>query len=140
MSAISRRLTDPLRRKGAAVDSQAGVETDAPETQQDDLVYASQWKLVWLKFKRHKLALLGMYGIALLYLMMAFNGFLSPFTPDQRAEYTHASPNRIHFFRDGGISPYVNGYTLKADPATMTRTVQQDKSVEFDVKFFARGP
>ncbi|MEJ7837882.1 MAG: ABC transporter permease, partial [Thermomicrobiales bacterium] len=53
---------------------------------------------------------------------------------------THAAPNRIHFFRDGGISPYVNGYTLKADPATMTRTVQQDKSVEYDVKFFARGP
>lgn len=136
MSALARRLTGPLRRRRETPTSDAPAQDIA----QDDLVYASQWRLTWLKFRRHRLAMIGMFGIAALYLMMALNGFLSPYTPDQRTEFTHAAPNRIHLFRDGSLDPFVYGYALKSDPATLTRTVAQDRSQTFDVNFFARGP
>lgn len=106
----------------------------------DEISVASQWRLMWLKFKRHKLAMIGMVVVVLLYLMAAFNGFLSPYTPDQRSQYPYAPPNGLHFFRDGGLDPYVYGVTMKADPATMTRKTTQDRSQHIDVKFFARGP
>lgn len=136
MSAISRRFANPLRRRKETAIDTIDDSTSAP----DELVYASQLRLTWLKFKRHRLAMIGMWGIVALYLMMAFNGFLSPYTPDERTEFTHASPNRVHFFRDGSFDPFVYGYELKADPMTMTRAVVQDRSQEFDVNFFARGP
>ena len=136
MSAIAPRLKGllwPRRTTPPGYD-----ETD--EAHQQDLAHASQWRLMWLKFKRHRLALIGMFGIAGLYLMMAINGFLSPYTAEQRTEYTYAPPNGLHFFRDGSFDPYVYGLTLKADPATMTRTVAQDTTQTFDVNFLARGP
>ncbi len=139
MSVIPRRLTGPLRRRKA---TPTGETSDAhvPIEARDDLAHASQWRLMWLKFKRHKLALIGMFGIAGLYLMMAINGFLSPYTPEQRMQYTYAPPNGLHFFRDGSFDPYVYGLTLTADPLTMTRSVAQDRSQTFGVDFFAEGP
>lgn len=136
MSVISRRLTGPLRRRNATPTGEARE----PVAAEHDLSQASQWRLMWLKFKRHKLALIGMFGIAGLYLMMALNGFLSPYTSEQRMQYTYAPPNGLHFFRDGSFNPYVYGLTLKADPQTMTRSVAQDRSQTFGVDFFADGP
>lgn len=136
MSAITKRLTGPLRWRRATPTGEA----QDPLAPSEELAQASQWRLMWLKFKRHRLALIGMIGIAGLYLIMAFNGFLSPYTPEQRTEYTYAPPNGLQFFRDGSFDPHVYGLTLEADPATMTRKVVRDTSQTFDVNFFAHGP
>jgi peptide/nickel transport system permease protein len=133
MSVIPRRLT---RRRDATPDDAA----DELTTTREDLAHASQWRLMWLKFKRHRLALIGLFGIIGLYLMMAFNGFLSPYAPEERMQYTYSPPNGLHFFRDWRLDPYVYGLTLKSDPATMTRVVTRDETQKFDVKFFASGP
>ncbi|HEV2067056.1 MAG TPA: ABC transporter permease [Thermomicrobiales bacterium] len=131
MSTIDGRLATP-------VDSRE-TDFDEPVAKQEILV-ASQWRLMWLKFRRHHLAMIGMVGVALLYLMAVFNAFLSPYTPEHRTQYPFAAPNGLHLFRDGRLDPYVYGLTLKADPATMSRTIVQDKEQTFDVNFFARGP
>lgn len=131
MSTIDGRLAAPVDER----DTEAAI----PEGKEEVFV-ASQWRLMWLKFKRHKLAMIGMVGVILLYLAAAFNGFLSPYTPEHRSEFPYAPPNGLHLFRDGGFDPYVYGLTLKADPATMTRKIAQDRTQSFDVNFFARGP
>lgn len=131
MSTVPGQLANPLGQQPAA--------TAEPEAKEEILV-ASQWRLIWLKFKRHRLAMIGMVGVVGLYLMAAFNGFLSPYTPEHRSEFPYAPPNGLHFFRDGRIDPYVYGLTLKADPATMSRKIAQDREQTFDVNFFARGP
>lgn len=131
MSTIPGQLANPL--------GQQPVATAEPEVKEEILV-ASQWRLMWLKFKRHRLAMIGMVGVIGLYLMAAFNGFFSPYTPDQRSPFPYAAPNGVHFFRDGRFDPYVYGLTLKADPATMSRKITQDREQTFDVNFLARGP
>ena len=136
MSTIPRRLADPFGRKR---DTATGRVEDV-DAVKEEIAIASQWRLMWLKFKRHKLAMTGMVGVALLYLMAIFNAFLSPYTPEQRTEYPYAAPNGLHLFRDGGFDPLVRGLALKADPATMSRVITQDPSQTFDVKFFASGP
>jgi peptide/nickel transport system permease protein len=130
MSALSRRLTRPFGSK---------IEHESVTEHKEAELVASQWKLMWWKFRRHKLAMIGMYSVAALYLMVVFNGFLSPYDPLERSSFPYASPNGIHFFRDGRLDPYVYGLTMKADPATMTRTYAQDKTQEYDVKFFEEG-
>jgi peptide/nickel transport system permease protein len=131
MSTIDGRLAAPVEGRETAFDEPVAKE---------EILVASQWRLMWLKFKRHRLAMIGMVGVILLYLMAVFNSFLSPYTPEHRTQYPFAAPNGLHFFRDGRIDPYVYGLTLKADPATMSRKIVQDREQTFDVNFFARGP
>lgn len=135
MSAIPRRLSNPFGGRSP----QAADHIEEVDQAKEEIFVASQWRLMWLKFKRHKLAMIGMVGVALLYLLVAINGFLSPYAPEHRTEYPYAAPNGLHFFRDGGFDPHVRGLALKADPATMTRVITQDPSQTFDVKFFQSG-
>lgn len=100
---------------------------------------ATPRQLMWLKFRRHKLAMVGMSSIVLLYTLAVFNGFFAPSTPDARSSYPYAAPNRIHFWNDGGIDPYVYGLTVKTIPGTMNRSIQKDTSKKIPVHFFARG-
>lgn len=130
MSTIDGRLANPVGGEETA--------TAEPATKEEILV-ASQWRLMWLKFRRHRLAMIGMIGIVSLYLMVAINGFLSPYPTEARTPYPYAPPNGLHLFRNGTIDPYVYGLTAKADPLTMTRSYVQDPSQQFDVHFFARG-
>ncbi len=131
MSTIDGRLATPVDGRETAFDEPVAKE---------EILVASQWRLIWLKFRRHHLAMIGMVGVALLYLMAVFNAFLSPYAPEHRTQYPFAAPNGLHLFRDGRLDPYVYGLTLKADPATMSRTIVQDREQTFDVNFLARGP
>ncbi len=131
MSTIDGRLATPVEGRQTAFDEPVAKE---------EILVASQWRLMWLKFRRHHLAMIGMVGVALLYLMAVFNAFLSPYTPEHRTQYPFAAPNGLHLFRDGRLDPYVYGLSLKADPATMSRKIVQDREQTFDVNFFARGP
>jgi peptide/nickel transport system permease protein len=111
----------------------------ARSSEEEATLVAGQWRLMWWKFRRHKLAMIGMAGIAALYLIVAFHGFLSPYDPGERTSYPYSPPNGIHFFRDGRFDPYVYGLQMKADPKTMTRSYVKDTTKTFDVKFFERG-
>ena len=116
-----------------------GRKAVAEQSQTDEVLVAGQWRLMWWKFRRHRLAMIGMATIVMLYMIVFFNGFLSPYDPNTRSSYPYSPPSGLHFFRDGKFDPYVYGLVGKADPATMTRTYSQDTSQTFDVKFFGRG-
>ncbi|MGC4192245.1 MAG: ABC transporter permease [Thermomicrobiales bacterium] len=111
-------------------------ETTAVKT---SVAIASPRKLMWLKFRRHKLAMVGMCGIGLLYLMAIFNGFLSPVNPDTRSKFPYAAPNGIHWFDGGSFSPHVYGLVAKTKPGTMDRTITKDPSKKIPVHFFVHG-
>jgi peptide/nickel transport system permease protein len=124
----------------------APPEPDFPGegTEEDTNVFmASQWRLMWWKFKRHKLAMIGGVIVILLYLVGLFAEFLSPADPnDVNSAYTFAPPQRLHVLdRSNGwdFGLYVNGLTSEIDQETMSRTFTVDESVKIPVRFFARG-
>lgn len=129
MSSLTRRLP---WRVGRSIEP-------TPTAEKDSVMVAGQWRLMWWKFRRHKLAMIGMVGIVILYLIVVFNGFLSPYNPGTRTSYPYAPPNGIQFFRDGSLDLHVNGLQMKADPKTMSRTYVQDPTQTFDVSLFGRG-
>ena len=105
---------------------------------------ASQYQLVWRKFRRHKLALVG--GPILIALYVVGVGFPEFFaTQDltkRHQDFVYAPPQRIHCFDADGVfhlRPFVYAQTRSRDPETMRRIYTEDTSTRFPLYLFVRG-
>src|SRR5215207_1299563 len=59
---------------------------------------ASQFQLMWWKFKKHKLALIGTAILGIFVFIALFAEFLSPYTSTVRTpSYLHGRPQVLHF-------------------------------------------
>ena len=103
----------------------------------------SQLGLMWRRFKRHRLALVSLWIVALFYLIALLAEFLAPADPSAySARYTFAPPQGLQLFSqsdDGSwrFFPHVNGYKSEIDRAAMRRTYVIDPEVEVPVQFLA---
>jgi len=105
---------------------------------------APQWRLIWWKFRKHRLAMVGGVITILIYLIAIFAEFLAPVTTDTYASnYTYAPPQALHFFHQTAaglqFEPYVNGYKVAIDYNAGRRTFEVDPTVEYPVGFFVHG-
>lgn len=104
---------------------------------------ASQWQLMWQKFKKHKLAILGSTILGIFYIVAMFSEFFSPYEPYKRyPKYISSPPQRIHFFEESGgfhLRPFVYGLEVKLDPVSLKRQFTEDKTTRYPVRFFVRG-
>ena len=127
-----------------------GVETGSPvgfaeADQSAKTTYvASQWRLMWWKFRRHKLAMVGGLIVILLYLVAIFAEFLAPEDPNQiSSTHTYAPPQGLHLFNnvegDREIGLHTYGYTSVIDQATLSRTFTVDEEVIVPIGFFVEG-
>jgi peptide/nickel transport system permease protein len=100
---------------------------------------ASQWQLMWFKFRRHKLAILGGSILGVLYLMAIFADFLSPYSPDQTfTKYPFHKPTPIEIINPEGQlqRPFIYGTTSKRDIITLELIHTVDKNVRYPIHFF----
>jgi peptide/nickel transport system permease protein len=105
-----------------------------------ELEVASQWQLMWWKFKRHKLAMISLGIVIAFYVVAAFCEFFAPsLTTVYRKEYVNAPPQRLYLFLDGKWNPFVYGYEFERDPVSFKKTWSVDKQTTIPVGFFVRG-
>jgi peptide/nickel transport system permease protein len=140
-------VTDPniALRRAAEEEPPLTVEEPTPPLADaggstDQINFAPQYKLVWWRFRKNKLAVIGLFLMAAIYLLAIFCEFLAPKTQDfNRATYSYAPPQGIHFAWDGGPHVYVYDYIGKPNPQLLTRdyTVNEDKRIY--LRFFAKG-
>ncbi|MBB4212925.1 MULTISPECIES: ABC transporter permease [Rhizobium] len=116
----------------------------SPELIQNSDAVAGQWKLIWRRFCRHRLALAAGVVIFLIYMVALFAEVLAPVssqTYDSR--YTYAPPQQIRFAGHdaaGQFHPlYVNGYSMKVDPIALSRNYVADPAVVIPIGFFVKG-
>lgn len=105
---------------------------------------AGQWKLIWWRFRRHKLAMASGVIVILVYLIAAFAEFLAPVAADHySAQYTYAPPQALHFFgRDNAGERhfmYVNGYDMKIDPIALKRNFTVNPNKVIPIGLFVKG-
>jgi len=103
---------------------------------------ASQWQLMWRKFKKHKLAIFGGIILAIFYIIALFCEFFSPQDIYKRnTKYIYCPPQRIHFFDEKGFHfrPFVYGLKRKLDFKTFRRIYIEDKNKKYPIYFFVRG-
>ncbi|HUT02068.1 MAG TPA: ABC transporter permease [Phycisphaerae bacterium] len=107
------------------------------------VAFASQWKLMWWRFRRHRLAVVGAAILIFFYAMAAFCEFVAPYGPNDRSARTvQCPPQRIRLFDAKGrfhLRPFVHGLTLQPDPETWQRIYVENRSVRYPIRFFVRG-
>ena len=114
----------------------------APTLTEEERIYiASQWKLVWMRFRRHRLALISVAVIAVFYIVVLFPEFLAIHDPHKtQPKRVFVPPQRVHFF-DGmrPVRPYVYGLNVSRHPETFAQVFDTDESKKHKVRFFVRG-
>ncbi len=106
---------------------------------------ASQWKLMWWKFRRHKLAMASGAVVLILYLIAIFAEVLAPANPnDFNPRFTYAPPQEMRWSyvdeagdRQWGL--HVNNYRTELDRETFRRTFVLDEEERIPVGFFVNG-
>jgi peptide/nickel transport system permease protein len=104
---------------------------------------ASQFQLMWWKFKKHRLALIGSGILGLFIIVAVFAEFLSPYTPGSRTpNYLFGGPQVLHFVDAEGnfhLRPFTYALTAAMDPETFLLEVKEDTSEPWPVYFFVKG-
>jgi peptide/nickel transport system permease protein len=105
---------------------------------------ASQWVLIWWKFRRHKVAMACAVITALLYLIALFAEFIAPYPSEKSwATYTYAPPQRLHIIDSSAsgvkLGLYVNGYTVKIEQQALRRVFTIDPETKIPVRLFIKG-
>lgn len=120
--------------------------TGAGEKGQRKRAYeASQWRLVWWAFRRHRLAMAGLAVTVFIYLVAVFAEFLAPFDNSRfDADYTYAPPQAVHVVdrtEDGGwdFGLFVYGYQSTQDTETLELSWTIDEDTKVPVRLFDRG-
>ncbi|MES0884553.1 ABC transporter permease [Roseibium sp. SCP14] len=120
----------------------AQTDTTVTKSEPGDTVYtASPVKLMWWRFRRHKLAVWSLAIIIALYLVAAFAEFIAPYDPFKHNRLNpFTPPQSIHLFHDGEfVGPFVYGLKRKRDPETARLTFTEDTSKVLPVRFFVEG-
>jgi peptide/nickel transport system permease protein len=100
----------------------------------------SQWRMMWRKFIRNRIAVIGGIVILLFYLTALLANFVAPYTLKQRmTAYSLLSPQRIYFFAEGRFQPFVYGLKGSRDPKTLMRIYVPDPEKRIPIRFFIQG-
>lgn len=104
---------------------------------------ASQFQLMWWKFKKHRLALIGTFLLGIFVFIAFFAEFLSPYAPTNRTvEYLFGRPQVLHFVDTEGkfhLRPFTYALSAKMDPTTFLLEVKEDPTKPWPVYFFVKG-
>jgi peptide/nickel transport system permease protein len=108
---------------------------------QERVYLASQWRLMWWKFKRHRIALVSGIFLALLYASILISEFLAPYHYQTRnIDRIYAPPQQVHLFHDGQfIGPFVYGQRYTLNMVNLKREYWTDRTTIHPIRFFCRG-
>ncbi|SFU22246.1 ABC transporter permease [Mesorhizobium sp. YR577] len=115
------------------------VEAMTPE--QAKVFQASQLRLMWWKFRKHRLAVVSGVFLLALYLVIMFCEFLAPYNLHTRnMDYIYAPPQRVHLFHNGQfVGPFVYGRQMTLDMDTLKRNYTDNQDEVQPIRFFCRG-
>ncbi len=103
---------------------------------------ASQWTLIWWRFRRHRAAMIAFVILGLMALMGLFAEFVAPYGPTTRdVRYLSGAPQIPMFCDHNGCSlrPFVHGASTKRDPVTLRAISVPDPEKRVYVAFFTQG-
>ncbi|MEP3049625.1 MAG: ABC transporter permease [Roseibium sp.] len=115
--------------------------TEELTAEQEQFYQASQWQIMWWKFKRHKLAVWSGVILILFYLAVPFAEVIAPTTPSERDSlHLYAPPQPVHLFHDGSlVGPFVYGLKSEIDMETLQWVYKPDHEKVQKIRFFCRG-
>ncbi len=120
---------------------QGPLTTDTGATAAEEkIAVATQWQLMWWRFRKHRLAMIGLIVLILFYLMAVGADFLAYVDPNEpEAQRSLMAPQPIHWFSNGEFKPYINPLKGTRDPKTFKRVYVPDMDTQVPVTLFGHG-
>lgn len=105
----------------------------------------SERQLMWRKFLKHKVAVLGAIILITLYIVVVFANFFAPYDMlNEKSDYLYAPPfiTKIRFIDNEGnfyFRPFIYRQVAERDPKTLRFVYKDDLTQKDFIKFFIRG-
>jgi peptide/nickel transport system permease protein len=108
---------------------------------QERYFLASQWRMMWWKFRRHRIALASLWILVAFYVVVLFAEVFAPYELQTRnTEYIYSSPQSIHLFHDGRlVGPFVYGLKYTLNMENLHREYDEDRAQVYPIRFFCQG-
>ena len=107
---------------------------------EERVAVATQGQLMWRRFRKHRLAMLGAVAVILFYLVVLFADFLAYADPEASdAQRGLIAPQGIQLFSEGRFLPHVYALVGTRDPQTFKRVYAVDPTQIIPLTFFAPG-
>jgi len=108
----------------------------------DQVFVASQWQLMWWRFREHKVAVVSTVIVIIFYLVALGCEFVATTDPGITSASTKLLPPQWPRFIDANGQfhlPFVYGIKRERDPETLRPKYTPDTSVIYPIHFFTRG-
>ncbi len=111
------------------------------EQKEEEYYLASQWKLMGIKLRKHKLARVSITILLFLYGLTLFGNFIAPSDLRQYNAMTiNMPPTQVHFFHEGKfVGPFVYGTRMQRNPETFRKEYSENKDEIHRIKLFTHG-
>ncbi len=102
---------------------------------------ASQWQLIWWRFRKHRLAMISLWFLLAGYATIPFVEFLSPYNLRMlHPDFVHFPPQPVRFFHEGRfVGPFVYGSSMMINMENLRREYSEDRSRRYRVGLLTRG-
>lgn len=126
---------------GAELELDSAVAVLSHDHDADAVSVAPNWKLVWWRFRRHRLAVAGGVVILFIAIVAAFPGFFSTMSPnDTVATGSFIPVQKLQFFHEGKFLLHVNAVVGMRNPVTLRMEwVASEDGAIVPLKLFVRG-
>lgn len=117
----------------------------SPNAPLPEVEQSSQWKLMWLVFRRHRVAVVGGVIVLSFYFIAAFAEILAPFAPNSTSSsHVYHPPQAPRLIYDTpengrGFAPHVQAYTQVRDPFTLSTKYELDPDRVIFISFLGKG-
>jgi peptide/nickel transport system permease protein len=108
----------------------------------EDFYRAGQWQLVWMKFRKHRLANFALVILGIFYFFALFSEFMAPYKPLHRHKFFVSKPPSTIHVRDAQGNfrlPFVYGIDRSRDPDTMFPVYKENTAEIYPIKLFVHG-
>lgn len=102
---------------------------------------ASQGRIIWWRFLRHRLAVLSLVVLGLAYFSILVSEMIAPYGLHTRhTGFIYAPPQRVHLFQEGRfIGPFVYPLDFNLNMDTLKREYQPSRAEPQRMRFFCSG-
>lgn len=108
--------------------------------EEERISIASNWTLVWWRFRKNKLAVLsGLILIFLIIIVLVPEFFATMDPEDTDARLAFIPIQSVHWIDEGRLKPWVPGVVGQRDPVTLKMIWTVDESEKVYIKLFAEG-
>ncbi len=115
------------------------LDEQEDQLEDEEIFVAGQWRLMWWRFRKHRMAMVGAVFVIFFYSVAVLADFIAISDPRlSDVEVAYLSPQTVHWF-DGGFSPHVKKVVGARDPETFKKVYTTEPEENIPIRLFVRG-